>query len=324
MSSAKRYAAMLFVLAALGIPVMSGAQSWPAKSMRIVVPFPPGGANDIVARIVAPRLSERLGQQVMVENRPGASGIVGAEYVAKSAADGYTLLMLAVQHTVAPALYPKMSYDVERDLTPVALLAAVPMVVVVRPTLQVNSIAELIAFARAKPGALNSGSSGNGGAGHLSTELFKRRAGVDFIHIPYKGSGPAVADLLGGQIDLMFVDLPAVIAHIKAGKLRALAVCSKQASALMPDLPTVSSNGLPDYEAAAWTGIVVPAGTPKDIIARLNTELLAVLARQDIKDLLLLQGAEIAAGTQAQFATHIRSEIEKWAGVVRAAGIKPD
>jgi len=287
MRNSRRATFCVFLSALLAPFAVTAQPAYPSKPIHIVVPFPPGGANDIVARTVAPRLGERLGQQVMVENRPGASGIVGAEFVAKSAADGYTLLMAAVQHSVAPALYPKMSYDLERDLTPVALLAAVPMVVVVRPSLPVNSIAELIAYARAKPGALNAGSSGNGGAGHLSTELFKRRAGVNLVHIPYKGSGPAVADLLGGQIDLMFVDLPAVTAQIKAGKLRALAVCSKQPSTLMPDLPTVSSNGLPGYEAAAWTGVVAPAGTSKDIVTRLNAELLAVLARQDVKDILL-------------------------------------
>ncbi len=250
--------------------------------------------------------------------------MVGAESVAKSAADGYTLLVIAVQHSVVPALYQKIAYDIERDFAPVALMANVPIVVTVRNTLQATSIPELMALARSKPGALNYASSGNGGATHLSAELFKRQARVDMTHVPYKGSGPAITDLIGGQVDLMFVDLPSAIAQIKAGKLRALGVASLQPTPLLPCVPPVASSGLPGYEAAAWSGIVAPAATPKEIVSRLNAEVAAALGRQDLKDLLMQQGAEAAPGTPEQFGAHLKSELEKWAGVVKSAGIKPD
>jgi tripartite-type tricarboxylate transporter receptor subunit TctC len=317
-------ALLLLALAAVVAPMQVAAQAYPSKPMRLIVAFPPGGTNDIVARSVAQRLSERLGQQMVVENRPGANGALGAEVAAKSAPDGYTLFIAAVNHVVLPSLYPKLPYDIERDFTPVVLLAIVPIVVTVNPSLRVKSIAELIALAKAKPGALNYASSGNGAGTHLAGELFKMQAGISLTHVPYKGSGPAMIDLIGGQVQLMFADLPSATAQIKGGKLRALAVGSPRPSLLVPDLPTVAASGLPGYEAYTWVGIMAPAGTPKDIVARLNTEAVAALGRPDLKEALAAQGAEAAPGTPEQFGAHIKSELAKWSQVVKTAGIRAD
>ena len=313
-----------FLLVGLFLALPASAQTWPAKPLRLIVAFPPGGTNDIVARSVAQRLSERLGQTMLVENRPGANGALGADIAAKSAPDGYTLFVAAVNHVVLPALYAKMPYDIERDFTPVVLLATVPIVVVVNPAVAANSIGDLISLARAKPGALNYASSGNGAGTHLAGELFKMQAGVSMTHVPYKGSGPAITDLIGGQVQLMFADLPSASPQIKAGKLRVLAVGSPRPSPLVPNLPTVSASGLPGYEAYTWVGIMAPAGTSKDIVARLNTEAVAALERQDLKDALAAQGAEAAPGTPEQFGAHVKSELAKWAGVVKTAGIRAD
>jgi tripartite-type tricarboxylate transporter receptor subunit TctC len=321
MPISKRISCFLFAVF-LSLPVF--AQNWPVKPLRLIVAFPPGGTNDIVARSVAQRMAERLGQSMVVENRPGANGALGAEAAAKSPADGYTLFIAAVNHVVLPALYAKLPYDIERDFTPVVLLATVPIVVTVNPAVPANSIAELIALAKAKPGALNYGSSGNGAGTHLAGELFKMQAGVSLTHVPYKGSGPAMTDLMGGQIQLMFADLPSASPQIKGGKIRALAVGSPAASRLIPELPTVSASGLPGYEAYTWVGIMAPAGTPKEIVTRLNADAVAVLERQELKDALAAQGAEAAPGTPEQFGAHVKSELAKWSKVVKAAGIKAD
>src|SRR6185369_15009273 len=318
MQISKRISFFLFAVF-LSLPVF--AQNWPAKPLRLIVAFPPGGTNDIVARSVAQRMSERLGQPLVVENRPGANGALGAEAAAKSPADGYTLFIAAVNHVVLPALYAKLPYDIERDFTPVVLLATVPIVVTVNPTVPVNSVAELIALAKARPGALNYGSSGNGAGTHLAGELFKMQAGVSLTHVPYKGSGPAMTDLMGGQIQLMFADLPSASPQIKGGKIRALAVGSPAPSRLVPDLPTVAAS-LPGYEAYTWVGIMAPAGTPKEIVTRLNADAVAVLERQELKDALAAQGAEAAPGTPEQFGAHMKSELAKWSKVVKTAGIK--
>ena len=315
---------LLLVLAALLVPPTALAQGYPAKPMRLIVAFPPGGTNDIVARSVAQRLSERLGQQMVVENRPGANGALGAEVAAKSAPDGYTLFIAAVNHVVLPSLYPRLPYDIERDFTPVVLLAVVPIVVTVNPSLPAKSVADLIALAKARPGALNYASSGNGAGTHLAGELFKMQAGVNLTHVPYKGSGPAMIDLIGGQVQLMFADLPSATSQIKGGKLRALAVGSPRPSPLVPELPTVAASGLPGYEAYTWVGIMAPAGTPKEIVARINTEAVAALGRADLKEALAAQGAEAAPGTPEQFGAHIKSELAKWSQVVKTAGIRAD
>jgi tripartite-type tricarboxylate transporter receptor subunit TctC len=322
MPISKRISFLLLLGAFLALP--AAGQTWPAKPLRLIVAFPPGGTNDIVARSVAQRLSERLGQSMLVENRPGANGALGADVAAKSAPDGYTLFIAAVNHVVLPALYAKLPYDIERDFAPVVLLATVPIVVVVHPGVPANSIAELIALAKAKPGTLNYASSGNGAGTHLAGELFKMQAGVSMTHVPYKGSGPAITDLIGGQVQLMFADLPSASPQIKAGKLRVLAVGSPRSSPLAPELATVSASGLPGYEAYTWVGIMAPAGTPKEIVTRLNTEAVAALERQDLKDALAAQGAEAAPGTPEQFGAHVKSELAKWAKVVKTAGIKAD
>jgi tripartite-type tricarboxylate transporter receptor subunit TctC len=324
MRARNSFAVALLAVAALMAPLESTAQPYPSKPVRLIVAFPPGGANDIIARSVAQRLSERLGQQMVVENRPGASGALGAEVAAKSPPDGYTLFVAAINHVVLPSIVTKVPYDIERDFTPVVLLATVPIVVTVHPSLPAKSIPDLIALAKAKPGALNYASSGNGGGTHLAGELFKMQAGVNLTHVPYKGSGPAMTDLIGGQVQLMFADLPSATSQIRGGKLRALAVGSPHASALVPDLPTVSASGLPGYEAYTWVGIMAPAGTPRDVVMRLNTEAVAALGRQDLKDALAAQGAEAAPGTPEQFGAHVKSEMLKWALVVKTAGIKAD
>jgi len=313
-----------FFLAGLFFVLPAAAQNWPAKPLRLIVAFPPGGTNDIVARSVAQRMSERLGQSMVVENRPGANGALGAEAAAKSPADGYTLFIAAVNHVVLPALYAKLPYDIERDFTPVVLLATVPIVVTVNPAVPANSIAELIALAKAKPGALNYGSSGNGAGTHLAGELFKMQAGVSLTHVPYKGSGPAMTDLMGGQIQLMFADLPSASPQIKGGKIRALAIGTPQPSFLAPGLATVSASGLPGYEAYTWVGIMAPAGIPKEIVTRLNADAVAALERQELRDTLAAQGAEAAPGTPEQLGAHVKSELAKWSKVVKAAGIKAD
>ena len=252
---------------------------YPTKPIRIVVPFPAGGTTDILARAVAQRLTETLGQPVVVDNRPGAGGNIGAELVAKAAPDGYTLLMGTVgTHAINASLYAKMPYDHVRDFAPVILVAGVPNVLVINPALPVNSVQELIAYGKANPGKLNFASSGNGTSIHLSAELFKTMTGVQMAHVPYKGSAPALVDLMGGQVQLMFDNLPSALPQIKAGKLKALAVTSAQRSSALPDVPTVIESGLPGFEASSWFGLLAPAGTPKDIIAKLNGEVAKWLA----------------------------------------------
>jgi tripartite-type tricarboxylate transporter receptor subunit TctC len=305
--------------------VAAPAQTYPAKPVRIVVPFPPGGATDILARDVAQKLTEAWGQQVIVDNRPGAGGNIGSELVAKSAPDGYTLEMGTVgTHAINASLYAKMSYDHVKDFAPIILVAAVPNVLEVNPAVPVNSVAELIAYAKANPGKLNFASSGSGTSIHLSGELFKVMAGVDMTHVPYKGSAPALQDLLGGQVQLMFDNLPPSLPHIKAGKLRALAVTTAARAPALPDVPTVAEAGLPGFEASSWFGLLAPAGTPREIVAKLNGEVAKWLATPEAKEKLSKQGANAAGGTPEDFAKHIAAETEKWAKVVRASGAKVD
>ena len=301
------------------------AQAYPNHPIRLVVPFPAGGTTDILARDAAPKLTEALGQSVVVDNRPGAGGNIGADLVAKSAPDGYTLLMGTVgTHAINPSLYAKMPYDHVKDFAPVVLVAGVPNVLVVNPSLPVNSVADLIKLAKSKPGAINFASSGNGTSIHLSGELFKTMAGVDMTHVPYKGSAPALTDLMGGQVQVMFDNLPSSLQQIKAGKLRAIAVTSAKRSPALPDVPTIAESGLPGFEASSWFGVLAPAGTPPAIVARLNAEINKWLQSPEGKEQLLGQGAQAAGGTPEQFAAHIRAETDKWAKVVKASGAKVD
>jgi tripartite-type tricarboxylate transporter receptor subunit TctC len=312
------------VLFAMVTPIAFAQPAYPSKPVRLVVPFPAAGTTDIIARATAQKLSEAWGQQVIVDNRPGAAGNIGSELVAKSAPDGYTLLMGTVgTHAINPSLYAKMPYDHVKEFAPVILVAGVPNVLVVNPDLPVKSVPELIAYAKANPGKLNFASSGSGTSIHLSGELFKAMTGVQMTHVPYKGSAPALTDLIGGQVQLMFDNLPSSLAFIKAGKLRALAVTSKTRAPALPDVPTVAEF-IPGFEASSWFGILAPAGTPPDILAKINGEVAKWLATADAKEKLTAQGANVAGGTPEDFAKHIQAETAKWAKVVKDSGAKVD
>ncbi len=316
--------AALFVLLALSAAA-AAAQPYPSKPIRLVVPFPAGGTTDILAREVGQRLSLSLGQPVVIDNRPGAAGNIGSELVAKSAPDGYTLLMATVgTHAINPNLYARIPYDHVKDFAPVVLVAGVPNVLEVTPSLPVHSVADLINLAKEKPGQINFASSGSGTSIHLSGELFKTMAGVDMTHVPYKGSAPAITDLIGGQVQVMFDNLPSSLQQIKAGKLRAIAVTSAQRAPALPDVPTIAESGLPGFEATSWFGIVAPTGTPPTIIARINADVNQWLQSPEAKDKLLAQGAVAAGGSPEQFAAYIHAETEKWARVVKASGAKVD
>jgi tripartite-type tricarboxylate transporter receptor subunit TctC len=318
---ARALTAALLVVAA---PVVLGQAAYPTKPVRLVVPFPAGGTTDLLARAAAQKLSEAWGQQVIVDNRPGAAGNIGAELVAKSAPDGYTLLMGTVgTHAINASLYAKMPYDHVKDFTPVILVAGVPNVLVVNPQLPVNTVPELIAYAKANPGKLNFASSGSGTSIHLSGELFKTMTGVQMTHVPYKGSAPALTDLIGGQVQLMFDNLPSSLTFIKAGKLRAIAVTSTTRAAALPDVPTVADT-VPGFEASSWFGVLAPAGTPREIVVKINGEVAKWLASPDAKEKLTAQGANVAGGTPEDFAKHIQAETAKWAKVVKESGAKVD
>ena len=300
------------------------AQGYPAKPVKVVVPYPPGGPTDIVARVVSQKLSEQTGQQFLVENRPGAGGNIGAEAVAKSPADGYTLLVATTAHAINPSLFKSLSYQLLKDLVPVSQLTSGPLVIVVNPALPAKSVAELIALAKAKPGTLNFASSGNGQSTHLSAELFNSMAGVKMNHVPYKGSAPALTDVMGGQAALMFDTMLSAMPHVKSGKLKALAVTSAKRSPAAPDLPTVAESGLPGYEAIAWNNLLAPAGTPKDVIAKLSAELKKVLDQPDVKERFGAQGFAAAWTTPETSTAFMQSEVEKWAKVVKASGATMD
>jgi tripartite-type tricarboxylate transporter receptor subunit TctC len=299
---------------------------YPSRPIRIVVPFPAGGTTDILARAVAVKLTEATGQPAVVDNRPGAGGNIGAELVAKSAPDGYTFLMGTVgTHAINPSLYAKMPYDHVKDFAPVILVAGVPNVLVINPSLPVNSVQELIAYIKANPGKVNFASSGSGTSIHLSGELFKTMTGTQITHVPYKGSAPALQDLVGGQVQIMFDNLPSSLALIKGGKLKALAVTSLERSSALPDVPTVAESGLPGFEASSWFGLLAPAGTPKEAIAKINGEVAKWLATPEAKEKLASQGAIAASGlTPDDFAKHIATETTKWNKVVKESGAKVD
>ena len=301
------------------------AQQYPARPLRMVVTFAAGGGADFVARAVAPRLGEALGQPVVVDNRPGANGALGADIVAKSAPDGYTLLLGAAGTiVVAPHLGAKLPFDALKDFAPVSLVAISPFVVTINPSVRASSIKELIALAKSGAGKLNYGTSGTGGSPQLATELYKSMAGIAMTHVPYKGLAPALTDLIGGQIQVVFADVGLVKGHIAGGKLKGLAVTSAARSAAMPDLPTVAESGVPGYAAGTWYAIFAPAGTPPDIVARLSAEARKALELPDIKASFTAQGIEAAGGTPEQLAGFVREEFAKWGKVVKDAGIKAE
>jgi len=311
--------------AALWLGLAAAQQNYPTKPIRFIVTFPPGGSSDLIARALVPILADRLGQQVLVENRPGAGGNIGMEFVARAAPDGYTMGLGAAGALAANvSLYPKMPYDPVKDFSPVSNVAFVPFFLIANPSLPANNLQELVALASAKPGELMLGYGGNGTAMHLSGELFKLMAKVQLVNVPYKGSGPAAVDTMGGQLPLAMVDVASAITQIKAGRLKALAVTTSKRISAAPDVPTFAESGLPGYEAVGWFGVVMPAGTPHDIVGRMNAELVAALKRQEIRERVVAAGAEPAPSTPEEFGALIRSEIGKWAEVVKASGAKLD
>ncbi|MBL8524863.1 MAG: tripartite tricarboxylate transporter substrate binding protein [Betaproteobacteria bacterium] len=302
-----------------------GAATYPNKPIKIVVPFPPGGATDILARSIGAELQKTFNQSVIVENKPGGGGNLGADTVAKSAPDGYTLVMGTVgTHAINMSLYSKMPYDAIKDFEPVVLVAGVPNLLVVHPSVAAKNVKELTALAKSMPGKLNVASSGNGTSIHMAAELYKVMAGVDILHVPYKGSSPAVTDLLGGQVQLMFDNMPSALPHAKAGKLRPLAVTSLKRSASFPDVPTMDEEGLKGFDATSWFGLLAPAGTPKDIVAKLNKASVAAIATAEMKERLAANGADPVGNSPAEFATFIKAENEKWAKIVKASGARVD
>ncbi len=307
----------------LALPGAAAAQAYPAKPLRLIVTFAAGGGADFAARALAPKLGEALGQPVVVDNRPGANGALGADLVAKAAPDGYTLLLGAAGTlVVAPHLGANMPFDPMKDLAPVGLVAVSPFVVTLHPSIQANSVRELIALAKASPGKINYGTSGTGGSPQLATELFKSMTGVNMVHVPYKGLAPALTDLIGGQIQVVFADVGLVKGHIAGGKLKGLAVTSATRTAAMPELPTVAEAGVPGYAAGTWYGILVPAGTPPDIVARLSADTRRALAFAEVKASFVSQGMEPAASTPEQFSGYLRDEYAKWGKLIRDTGIK--
>ncbi len=319
-----RYARMLPLMLLIIGGTAALAQTYPAKTVRWISPWPAGGANDILSRAIAQELTKAFGQQVIVDNRPGASGTIGTDFVAKSAPDGYTVTLGSTPtHATAPSVYASLPYDPLRDFAPVTLIATLPNVLVVHPSVPATSVPGLIALARARPGKLNFASTGNGTSQHLSAELFKVMAGVDMVHVPYKGTAPALTDLLAGQVDLAFDNMPALLPHIHSGKLRALAVTPAKRSATLPNLPTIAEAALPGYDASVWFGVFVPAGTPRDIISRLHDAVVKGINTPELKQRMAALGAEIAGNTPEEFGAYWRNEIPKWAKVAKAAGIKP-
>jgi len=312
------------VLAALGsAPAL--AQNYPTKPIRILIAQAPGSATDVISRVVGNRLSEGLGQPVVIEARPGAGGVVGTEAAARSAPDGYTLFMANNStHGSNPAVYPKLPYDAVNDFAPIAFVASVPYVLVVDPSLPAKNVQELVALAKSRPGKMNYASAGNGSTHHFCGELLKSMSGIDLQHIPYKGSPPAIAGLLGGEVSLMFANVADIGSQIKSGKVKPLAVTTAKRAASLPEVPTMAEAGLPGFEIVSWFGLLAPAGTPAPIVSRLNAETVKVLERDDIQATLAKQGLEVAPGTPEQFAAHIKSEIAKFTKIGKAAGIKAE
>ena len=299
------------------------AQSYPTKAIHMIVPYPPGGSADILARAIGQKLGDGLGQPIIIDNRPGAGTAIGTEATARSAPDGYTIMIGTVSsHAINPSLNSKLGYDPVKDFAPISLVASIPFVLLVHPSLPVKSVQELISLAKQKPGQLNFSSAGNGTSNHLAGELFKSMAGVDIVHIPYKGSAPALNDLLAGQVNMMFDLVLTAAPHVKAGTVRGLAVTGTKRSAVLPQLPTVAEAGVPGYEVSAWFGLFAPADTPAAIVQRLNAETRRAMAASDMRERLASQGAEPITDSPAEFAAYVQSERDKWAKVVKASGMK--
>lgn len=308
-------------------PWPAGAQSpeaWPARPLRFILPFPPGGGTDILGRLIAERLTANLGQPVVTENRGGAGGNVGAEAAAKSAPDGYTIVLVAPSLAISPSLYSKLNYDPVKDFAPVSLVATVPNVMITNPAVPAGTLAEFIRLAKSRPGEMNFGSGGSGTSNHLAGELFNIVAGVKLVHVPYKGVNLAMNDVLSGRIQLAVIGIPAAAPHIKAGKLRALALIAPRRSPVLPDVPTVAEAGLPKFEVTTWYGVLAPAGTPKAIVLRLNAELARTMHAPELKERFDALATDPVTSTPEEFAALIKREIAKWGEVVREAGLKAD
>jgi tripartite-type tricarboxylate transporter receptor subunit TctC len=303
--------------------IKAEAQSWPNKPLRYIVPFPPGAFNDTLARTLAAELPKALGQPVFVENRPGGNTIIGTELAAKSPPDGYTLFGAALPFSVIQSMY-KTSFDVTKDFAPITLAGVTPNLLVANPGAPFNNVKELIAYARANPGKINYATPGNGTSNHLSMELFKSMTRTFMTHIPYKGSAPAVTDMIAGQVDTMFDNTPNVLPHVRTGRLKALAVSSRSRAPSAPEIPTVDEAGVPGYEVNVWFGVLTVAGTPVEVVQRLNTEMVKILNSADVKDRFGKVGVDVVAGTPEHFAKFLRAEVDRWAKVVKDAGIKAD
>jgi len=316
----------LLVLAlAAGFASLTSAQPYPTKPIKLVAPSTPGDAPDVIARLVADKLSTALGQQVVVENRPGAGGVVGSDYVAKAVPDGYTLIMgNAGSHGINAAVYSKLPYDIQRDFAPVSQVAVAPNVMVINPSVPASTLAEFIAYAKANPGKLSYASGGNGSSAHMSMELFKSMSGIDIQHVPYKGSSPALTDVVSGQVVAFIGNMPPTVPLIKAGKLRAIAVTTKSRSALMPELPTITEAGLPGFETVAWFGVLAPAGTPPEVVNRLSAEIAKIAKSPEIREKLVAMGAEPVGSTPEEFKAVIDRDIAKWKPLAQKVGIKID
>ena len=300
------------------------SESFPQRPVRWIAPFPPGGAADIVSRLIGQKLTEAWGQQIVVDNRPGAGGNVGTEIAARAAPDGYTVVLVPATFTTYPSLTKKPAYDPLKDFTPITLVSSSPTILVVNPSLPVKNVQDLIALARAKPGELNYASSGIGASAHMAAELFKSMTKTNIVHVPYKGQPPALLDLMSGRVQIMFPNIPVALPHIKSGRLRALAVSTAKRSALFPELPTIAESGLPGFEVLQWSGLMAPAGTAKGIVAKYQRDIAKTLKLPDVRQSLKSQGFEAVGNTPAEFSDYIRAEIRKWAKVIREAGIRPD
>ena len=321
----KKWLSMTLVcLSGVSIAGLAYAQSWPTKQIKFIVPYPPGGGTDVIARIVQEPLSKELGQQVIIDNRGGAGGSIGSALAAQSPSDGYTVLFTLSSHTINPAIYTKLPFDTEKDFSSVVTVASLPQILVANPNFPAKTVKEIIEMAKAKPGSISYASVGNGSPGHLAGAMMASDAGVEMTHIPYRGGGPAVTDVIAGQVPLLWVSIPAAAQFVKAGKLRALAVSTVKRSAVFPDVPTMVESGFKGFEVDSWYAMFVPAKTPQAIIDRINKAAVNVLAQSDVKEKLLGQGAEAVGDSPAQLSGVVKKEIAKWKQVVKSANIKVD
>jgi tripartite-type tricarboxylate transporter receptor subunit TctC len=327
MQISKRSAAALgacLAIAATTAPALA-QQSYPNKPIRMVCPFPPGGTTDLVARLVAQKFSEAWGQQVVVDNRPGAGGVIGTEMVAQAAPDGYSILLGSITtHAVNPALYKKLRFDPIRDFAPVSLVVSSPQLLALHPSVAAKSVKELIALAKARPGQLNYGSAGTGTSPHLTFELFKSMAAIDVVHVPYKGTGPAITDLIGGQVQMMITGVVALMPHVKSGKLRAVGVTSAKRVPALPEVPTIAESGVAGFDVSSWFGVFLPAATPRAIVMKMNREIHRILENPEVRQRLIDQGADPASNTPEEFAAYVKSEMTRWGQVVRSTGARVD